>query len=167
MHFQETNKDDKYQNYIIPFYTRIKIFSKSGKVILSDRYKLYEPKTIIKLKIRIDPIYIYVCCQNGYVHILEFLKKSKLSSIHDYSEGALLSASTHNKINVLEWWENSWLPMEYSERILDDTSYYGNINVLEWWKNSGLDLKYDQRALHYGRVAVPEWWKKSGLELKK
>jgi hypothetical protein len=138
------------------------------KIILSDRYYLYDPKTVKKFNLEIDTNYISGACYIGSINFLEWWLKSGLSL--KYNEYALDYASGEGHVHVLEWWKNSGLPLKYSESALNSASWKGHINVLKWWKNSGLELKYYEYALDRasgeGHVNVLEWWFKSGLELK-
>uniref|UniRef100_A0A6C0E6S2 Ankyrin repeat protein n=1 Tax=viral metagenome TaxID=1070528 RepID=A0A6C0E6S2_9ZZZZ len=139
-----------------------------NKIILSDEYYLFDPKTIIKFNLVISDEYITSACAVGCVGILEWLKKSGLLS--KCPDDAVDSASLYGHINVLEWWKNSGLPLKYSSDAMDNASCDGYVNVLEWWKNSGLPLKYSYNALAFAsqhhQIDVLEWWKNSGLPLK-
>jgi hypothetical protein len=139
-----------------------------SSVVLSDRYYLYDPKTIKKFNIKVNGTFIKNACVNGAVEFLEWWKKSGLPL--EYNEWMLIWTSCYDCIDVLEWWKNSGLELKYIESVLSYASWCGEVNVLEWWKNSGLPLKYDKSALMYassnGHVNVLEWWKNSGLPLK-
>jgi len=133
----------------------------SSKIIASDRYYLYDPKTIKKFNIVVNSNYIANASEHGCVSILTWWINQKLPLEYDYR--AIDYASRSGCINVLEWWKNSGLPLKYSEWALIYASSNGHINVLEWWKNSGLFLKYSKDALLYTysniSVSVLEWWK--------
>jgi len=166
MHFSRTNIYGNYDDHNA-IHIRIKIMSKSKREILSDQYKLYKPRTIIKLKIKIDEKYInYLCRMHGYVNILEFLKNSELL-LPEYCTDAISLASCFRNIDVLEWWKRSGLPLKYDSEILDRASKHGCTDILDWWKNSGLPLNYDHNMMdiYCDRTAL-NWWKKSGLPLK-
>jgi hypothetical protein len=150
------------------------------KIILGNRYCLYDPKTIIKFKLIINEYYIKRLCIYGNVMTLDwllnnnsYLKCSKYQPICDnitYSVSISTYASIYGNPNVLEWWLCSGLPLEYTKMAIHNASIRGHINVLSWWKHSGLPLKYGVDALDYasnnGHIHVLEWWKQSGLELK-
>jgi hypothetical protein len=136
--------------------------------ILSDRYPLYDIKTIKKFKLSISNDYISGVCRIGRTDILDWLLN--INKDFKYDEHALTWASYNGHINVLDWWVNNNLPLLYTEYCLDGASRSGHINVLNWWKNSGLELKYTERALNEasqnGHIHVLDWWKNSGLPLK-
>jgi hypothetical protein len=140
----------------------------SDKIILSDKYYLYDVKTIKRFNLKITCNYITEVCYLGIIDTLEYLKKS--NNIINYNESALNFASKNGQVEVLEWWKKSGLELKYTEDALNDASWEGHVEVLEWWKNSGLELKYTEDALYLassrGHINVLEWWKNSGLELK-
>jgi hypothetical protein len=140
----------------------------TNRVLLSDRYYLYDPRTIKKFNIKVDADFIVGACGNGAVKFLEWWKNSGLPL--EYDEDALSFASYNGYINVLEWWKNSGLPLKYDKNALYLASINGHVNVLEWWFKSGLELQYDRYILKSafckGHVNVLEWWFKSGLELQ-
>jgi hypothetical protein len=143
---------------------------RSDKIILGDKYPLYDLHTIKKFNLKLNTYYVGQAWKLGKLEILTWLKDSGSPLLLECREMTLENASCSRVISKLEWLKNSGLPLKYSENILDDASYKGHINVLEWWKNSGLLLKYSERALHLasysGNIATLEWWKNSGLELK-
>uniref|UniRef100_A0A6C0E7C3 Uncharacterized protein n=1 Tax=viral metagenome TaxID=1070528 RepID=A0A6C0E7C3_9ZZZZ len=97
---------------------------------------------------------------------LKTIKKFNLKITADY----ISYACKLGKIDILEWWKNSGLPLEYDSDAIKYASYYSHINILEWWKTSGLPLKYSDEPLNhaiaYNDSKVVNWWKKSGLKLK-
>jgi ankyrin repeat protein len=140
----------------------------SDKIILGDRFPLYDLKTIKKFNLKITYSYISGVCKRGKVDILKWWKNSGYQLL--YEESALEYASQYGHVNVLEWWKNSGLELKYDTYALDWASRSGQVEVLKWWKNSGLELKYTENALNWasrnGHVNVLEWWKNSCLELK-
>ena len=139
-----------------------------SKIISSDKYYLYDPRTIKKFNITVNSDYIAGASINGCTSILTWLINQKLPL--KYDKDALNLASQNGQVAVLEWWKNSGLELKYNEYALNLASQNGQVAVLEWWKNSGLELKYSEGGLDYasanGHVAVLEWWKNSGLKLK-
>ena len=140
----------------------------SDKIILSDRYYLYNPRTIKKFNLEVNAKFISGCCEYGDVKFLEWWLKSNLPL--EYDETALTCASQKGHVNVLEWWLKSGLELKYDKWAMNYASEKGHINVLTWWLKSNLPLKYDENALnwasHSGHIHVLDWWLKSGLELK-
>jgi hypothetical protein len=140
----------------------------SSNVILSDRYYIFDPRTIKKFQFDVNDIFINNACYIGDIKFLEWWKNSGLDL--KYNDEALLNACKYKNKDVLNWWLKSELPLKYDERALNHASEYGDVNVLEWWFKSGLPLKYDENALRLasfnGHVNVLEWWKNSGLPLK-
>lgn len=85
-----------------------------------------------------------------------------------YDEGCLDAASASGRLDALEWWRRSGLPLRIG-RVMDFASDEGHTGVLEWWKSSGLKYKYSKGAMHLasqnGHVHVLDWWLHSGLQL--
>lgn len=103
---------------------------KTSKIILSDKYYLYDIKTIKKFKLKITPSYIAFLCMNNHIEILDWLKENGL--LVRCNSFALSTASSFGRIGVLNWWVNSGLPFEYSEWALDWASGHGEIKTLDW-----------------------------------
>jgi hypothetical protein len=147
-------------------------YAYTDKIIMGDRFPLYDLKTIKKFNLNITDVYISELCKRGKVNILEWLFDSGLelkytSDALDWAScNGLDLASCNGHVNVLEWWKNSGLELQYTESALNWASENCHINVLEWWKNSGLELKYTESVLNSasenGHVGVLEWWKNSG-----
>jgi ankyrin repeat protein len=150
------------------YYIRIVIFNMCGELILSDRYRVLNSRTIKKFNLEVNSDFISCACVLGDIKFLEWWKNSGLPL--EYDESALSIASREGQVNVLDWWLKSNLPLKYDEDALKSASWYGHIHVLEWWKNSGLELKYDETAIDFtamnGHLDVLKWWKNSGLPLK-
>jgi len=144
-----------------------------NKIIVSDRYYIYNAGTIIKFKstsLKLKGNYIDNADRYGGISFLTLIKKLNFPMGLEYSGFSLTHPSETGNIDILKWWFNSGLELKYSTKALELASTNGHINILELWKNSGLELKYDQSALDYaslnGHINVLEWWKQSGLELK-
>ena len=139
----------------------------NGKIILSDRYYLDDPATIIKFNLKITERYVAHACSLGLVNFLEWWKN--YDTTQQYDQHAMNIASRYGHVNVLTWWFNSGLPLKYTSLGLDYASEKGHIEVLEWWLKSNLPLKYSINSINkfnYDNIHVLEWWKNSGLELK-
>jgi ankyrin repeat protein len=144
-----------------------------NKIIVSDRYYIYNAGTIIKFKstsLKLKGNYIDNADRYGGISFLTRIKKMNFPMGLEYSGFSLTHPSETGNIDILKWWFNSGLELKYGTKALELASTNGHINILELWKNSGLELKYDQHALDYasgsGQVSVLEWWKNSGLKLK-
>uniref|UniRef100_A0A6C0EB92 Ankyrin repeat protein n=1 Tax=viral metagenome TaxID=1070528 RepID=A0A6C0EB92_9ZZZZ len=113
------------------------------KVILSDKYDLYDISIITRFNLQIKPYcnYIVNAGAKGYTHILEWLKKSELI-VYDpvyYQDYALTLPTIYGHVNVLEWWKNSGFPLKYDPLVLNFyLKRFKNSEVLQWWQNSGL-----------------------------
>ncbi len=133
----------------------------TNRVLLSDRYYLYDPRTIKKFNIKVNAGFITNACINGAVKFLEWWKNSGLPL--KYDKNALYLASSNGHVNVLEWWKNSGLLLQYSQYALNNASLNGHVNVLEWWLKSGLCDRYILNgALCYasanGHIHVIKWF---------
>jgi hypothetical protein len=140
-----------------------------GKVICSDKYYIYDLKTIKKFNLTINQPFVNAFCKDNMVDLLEVWKNSSkwFFDKYDYSFSI---ASRYGNTDVLEWLKNSGLPFKYNNNAIDNASRNGHVNVLEWWKNSGLELKYSEQSLSffddkYYYIDVLEWWKNSGLNM--
>ena len=162
---------------IIPNQTKITYMYKdclaSNRIIQSDRYYIFNRKTIIKFHFDIKKGYVNMASFHGCINILQFMKDIgllNLKNYYSYNHILMDEASKEGRINVLEWWKNSELHLEYTKESLRCASSIGNIDVLNWWKNSGLSLEYNHEAIDYasqhGNIHVLSWWKDSGLKLK-
>jgi hypothetical protein len=158
-------KSDAYENIS---HVRTVIATPTNKIILGEKYSLFNAKIIKKFNLIIIPDYISYLCYHGRIDTLESLIKKNLPL--KYDEDALFWASAKGHTHVLEWWFKSNLPLKYNEWTLYIASVNLHINVLNWWKNSGLPLKYFndvvfniQYLYEHGHVEIIEWWKNSGL----
>jgi hypothetical protein len=138
-------------------------------IILSEKYYLYDIKTIKKFNLEITANYVAGVCRWGSPNILDYInnKHGGLMRFTSYNhlKYEYYHASEYGNVNVLEWLKNSGLPFVYFDGLL--LNKFRCINVLEWWKNSGLPLKYDEKVLHKNlKNFDPEtlkWWFNSGL----
>ena len=116
----------------------------------------------------------------GRTEILEFWRTSPSFLTKEYNNEALDGASRAGFINVLEWWQNSGLPLKFTEAALEQASSQGRIAALEWWKNqstavddssanvdsSKIRLKPGKSicyATQNGHTDVVRWWVNSGI----
>ena len=154
------------------------------KVILSDRYYLFDSKTIRKFNIKVDQVIIGWACKNGAVNFLDWWLKSGLPLEYDFL--VLSFASKYRHVNVLEWWLKSGLLLsldnhpvfallQWNMATMNGSSLYdaccdGYVDVLEWWFNSNLPLEYSisellSVALQNGHVNVLTWFINNNFEV--
>uniref|UniRef100_A0A6C0E628 Ankyrin repeat protein n=1 Tax=viral metagenome TaxID=1070528 RepID=A0A6C0E628_9ZZZZ len=141
----------------------------SDKIIVCQKYHLYDIKTAITLNLKITPQYIKNMYNLYTTDVWDELKNSGLK--FEYDEFVLNMASRWGHIHILKWFKNSGLPLKYSKEAIDMASKFAQLDVLEWWKNSGLPLKYTVNSLLFGfghidknqQNDVITWWKHSGL----
>ena len=144
---------------------------RTDKIILHDKYPLYDLGTIKKFNLKITKEYIKEVSKLGKVDILEWWINS-----YSFENNLLLQiksmmyASGYGKINVLDFWKNSGYHLQYSDSMIDYASMYNQIEVLDWWKNSGLPIVYSEDAIDnassQGHINVLDWWKNSSLKLE-
>ena len=79
-------------------------------------------------------------------------------------------ASTHGKVDVLQWWLESGLQLIYDQDALTLASRHNRPEVLEWWDHSNLPVAYRicdiEEALEDaigGGEAARQWWRKKGV----
>ncbi|KXL44584.1 hypothetical protein M433DRAFT_149108 [Acidomyces richmondensis BFW] len=107
----------------------------------------------------------------GRPEILEFWRTSPSFLTKEYNTETLDGASRAGFVNVLEWWQNSGLPLKYTEAALEQASAQGHIAVLDWWKlqatgaaqiglKAGKSICY---ATQNGHTDVIRWWCQSGI----
>ena len=155
---------------------------RTDKIILSQKYSLYDVDTVKKFNLKITDEYIKLAIHSSdtIINLLQWLidtKDQTLLSLQ-YKTHILESASKHGYVNVLEWWFKSGLSVNCSiYYALSVASINGHVNVLEFWKNSGYPLKYEEYPLTYdeytldrvsesGHINVLNWWLKSNLPFK-
>ena len=116
----------------------------------------------------------------GRTEILEFWRTSPSFLTKEYNNEALDGASRAGFVNILEWWQNSGLPLKFTEAALEQASSQGRLPILEWWKNqstavddnsaivigSKIQLKPGKSicyATQNGHTDVVRWWMRSGI----
>jgi hypothetical protein len=148
---------------------------RTDKIILSQKYSLYDVETVKKFNLKITDEYIKLAIHSSdtIINLLQWLIDTKDQTFLQlqYTTHILDSASRYGYANLLEWWINSGLPVNCSiYYALCLASINGHANVLESWLKSNLPLKYDEYALdkasESGHTNVLDWWFGSGLELK-
>ncbi|KAJ3357586.1 hypothetical protein GGF32_000937 [Allomyces javanicus] len=109
-----------------------------------------------------------VACAAGDLALLNAWRDVAPSQLRAVVGLCFDKACLHGRVNVLEWWRVSGIPLKYSNSAMDMASKLGNVHVLQWWRDSGLDLKYSRNAVSWaaarGHMDVLEWWNASGLE---
>ncbi|KNE69744.1 hypothetical protein AMAG_14285 [Allomyces macrogynus ATCC 38327] len=104
----------------------------------------------------------------GDLVILDAWRDVNPSKLQVVVELCINKACLHERVNVLEWWRVSGMPLKYSSSAMDMASKLGHVRVLQWWRDSGLKLKYSRNAVSgaaaRGHIVVLEWWNASGLE---
>ncbi|OAA62686.1 Flavoprotein [Niveomyces insectorum RCEF 264] len=104
--------------------------------------------------------------KNGYVHVLEWWRRSGLPL--RYTEAALEQASARGHVHVLAWWREASLAnpglMLKPGRSLLCAAQHGRVAVLRWWEEeSGLNAGHQDAvcrvASRWGQVAVLELWR--------
>ncbi|KAJ9627249.1 hypothetical protein H2203_003711 [Taxawa tesnikishii (nom. ined.)] len=97
-----------------------------------------------------------------------------------YTAEALDGASRQGFVHVLEWWQESGLPLVFTEAALEQASSQGHMAVLEWWKTLAFSYRADNfdsaseplrlkpgksicYAAQSGRADIVRWWVRSGI----
>lgn len=116
----------------------------------------------------------------GRTEILEYWHTSPSFLTKEYNTEALDGASRAGFVNILEWWQQSGLPLKFTEAALEQASSQGHIAVLEWWKEqstavddtsvtvdaSKIRLKPGKSicfATQNGHTSTVAWWLDSGV----
>lgn len=86
-----------------------------------------------------------------------------------FNEEVLLSATRHNRPEVLQWWYNSGLTVHYRicdiEEALEDAIRPG-LQAREWWSKLGVDFKANNaewmklktlRRVFRCNIFIPSW----------
>jgi hypothetical protein len=124
----------------------------SNRIILSDRYYLYDPKTIKKFNIKVDQYMIFGACYYGDIKFLEWWKNFRLSS-------AFLNGHMHTLNSFgLKWLSNSGLDIVYDHGVLKYAFRYihihdVHINAIKWLKHNNFMVKLSRKhkVYYYGK----------------
>jgi len=154
---------------------------RADKIILGERYPLFDLGTIQKFNLKINRYFIRMASWYGCLDILEWWLKTFDPQLTGTSL-AVDAASRNGQVDVLEWWlramDRSGLKFKFSADAIDGASENGHLEVLEWWLKSanasGVKLKYTSRSIDEaskkGHVEILKWWWRAhvefGLELK-
>jgi hypothetical protein len=148
----------------------------SDKIILGDRYHLYDLDTILRFNLKIDENYVYYMFKLNFINtkILDHYKSKNKRLMIRMACKILCNASLYNRIDILQWWVDNRLPLpmwkDANDSPMDLASQKSNIDILEWWKKSGTLLKYTclsmDSASSRGDIDVLNWWLKSNLPLQ-
>ncbi|CAK7198568.1 hypothetical protein SEUCBS139899_001231 [Sporothrix eucalyptigena] len=111
--------------------------------------------------------------KNGYVHVLEWWRRSGLPL--KYTEAALEQASAKGHVRVLEWWREAALAnpaiVLKPGRALICAAQYGRVGAIRWWEESGVHHSHGtgsgssgqdsvcKVASRWGQVDVLELWR--------
>jgi hypothetical protein len=144
------------------------------QIILSEKYYLYDIKTIKKFILPINSEYIYEVSSRGLTNILDYLKQNEDLIDGDYNEILYeLPGFEHNRIVILDWLKKSDISLKYGEMLPERASRFGSIDVLEWLYKNGFTFTYTSDVLddiskvsETDNIKVLQWWFNSGLELK-
>lgn len=117
------------------------------RVILSDKYFIYNSKNIDRFNLRFSPYHVDRMCLLGDISLLESLWDTwhfgtqyahTYGKYHEYID-PFGHASNAGHVNVLEWLKNNeYLVFDSNYIQLGITSEIFKPNVINWWKNSGL-----------------------------
>ncbi|CAK7270147.1 hypothetical protein SEPCBS57363_003956 [Sporothrix epigloea] len=109
--------------------------------------------------------------KNGYVHVLEWWRRSGLPL--KYTEAALEQASAEGHVRVLDWWREAALASPSTivlkpGRSLVFAAQYGRVAAIRWWEESGVHHSFGanghqdsvcRAASRWGQVEVLELWR--------
>lgn len=115
----------------------------------------------------------------GRVEILDYWNTSPSFLTKKYTADAIDGASRQGFVHILDWWQQSGLPLLFTEAALEQASSQNHIDVLEWWRRlaaqskeiSGTDaepmrLKPGKSicyATQAGNAEAVRWWVNSGI----
>ncbi|KAL1901912.1 hypothetical protein Sste5346_001617 [Sporothrix stenoceras] len=104
--------------------------------------------------------------KNGYLHVLEWWRRSGLP--FKYTEAALEQASAKGHVRVLEWWREASIAnvpgvILKPGRSLICAAQYGRVDAIRWWEESGINGGHQDAickvASRWGQVDVLELWR--------
>jgi len=161
------------------------IIWKTDKIILKEKYYLYDPTTIADFKLPYDH---RIIDQLSKLNDLKTLRKWYTSKMtKKFSSMAIDESSSLGHVNVLNWWltKNTNL-LKYTKNAVDGASANGHVEILNIWFNNSnlkvknillndkknLEFKYTAQSIGFasmnGHVNVLNWWlnKKSILQIE-
>ncbi len=102
---------------------------------------------------------------HGFVHVLEWWRRSGLPL--KYDEQAFEMASAKGHVHVLEWWREAGMQdpsiVIKPGRSLLAAAQWGQLAVMRWWEESGIPLGHQdavcKMASRWGQVKVLELWR--------
>jgi len=145
---------------------------RANKIILGERYSLFEPATYIKLRLDLNNFanrekVMRFATRYGSIQLLEWL----CTTYHQICNPWVINiASFYGYIHVLDWWLKNGSPLNYNAYAMYYASIRNHIGVLDWWLKSGLELKYDKNAINDVlreniNPQISVWWENSGLQI--
>ncbi|KAK4127277.1 flavoprotein [Parathielavia appendiculata] len=101
----------------------------------------------------------------GFVHVLEWWRRSGLPL--KYDEQAFEMASAQGHVHVLEWWRDASLQDPTITikpgRSLLAAAQWGQLAVIRWWEESGIPVGHQdavcKMASRWGQVKVLDLWR--------
>jgi hypothetical protein len=102
---------------------------------------------------------------HGFVHVLEWWRRSGLPL--KYDEQAFEMASAKGHVHVLEWWREAAMQdpsvVLKPGRSLSAAAQWGQLAVMRWWEESGITVGHQdavcKMASRWGQVKVLDLWR--------
>jgi hypothetical protein len=125
---------------------------RTDKIILCQKYPLYDVETIKKFNLKITEEYIRLAIYNHtdtIINLLQWLKDNENPALLQLQHKTFIldAASEYGYADLLDWWFESGLEVNYSIYGYALATVRGHANVLESWKKSGLQLKYTEQDI--------------------
>jgi hypothetical protein len=164
---------------IIPVGTKISIFKMGAsnlkiltdKIILSDKYYLYNSKIIKKFNLPIGTAYINQVCIEGRVDVLKWLINEGVPLVSYCDTFTLYLTSSIEVLDLLFSLDGLYVDTKYLDHIymIDNIASSGNIDLIKWWIGTGLSLNYSRvldSASRGGHIHLLDWWIMNGYPIK-